>query len=328
MTIRAPRLLLAALALAVAGSTAAMGQDYPTEDIRMIVPWGAGGGTDAIVRKISTVAEESLPVAIYVENIEGGLSGTGVMQVMSARPDGNTLGSLTYDSIITVPWQDLVPGYGLDKLALIARITSEPDALMVRTDGDYQSLEGLLNAAKEAPGDVRVGIQGLGSRVHLAMLQLQDQTDTEFKLVSYPGGAGPQKEAILSGEVDAVITSLGDFAPLIEGGEIKGIVEFSDTPNPAFPDVPIAKDIGVDLQIGSFIVLAAPAGTPEDIIAKLAQTYRDAHQSEEFQSWLETVGVTSSWLGTEEVTEWATSTQDEYFQIMQALVDQGIIRKQ
>ena len=327
MTIGASRTILAALALCVAATGPGLAQEYPTKDIRMIVPWGAGGGTDAIMRKISTIAEEDLPVAIYVENIEGGLSGTGLMEVMSARPDGYTLGGLTYDSVITVPWQGLVPGYGLDKLELIAQITSEPDALMVRTEGEYQTYEDLIAAAKENPGEIPVGIQGLGSRVHLAMLQLQEQAGVEFQLVSYPGGAGPQKEALLNQEVDAVVTSLGDFASLIEEGDVKGIVEFSDTPNPAYPEVPIASDVGIDLQIGSFIILAAPAGTPEEVVGKLEETYQTAHQSEEFQTWLEQIGVTSAWRGSEEVTEWAKSTQDEYFQIMQDLVDQGIIQK-
>jgi tripartite-type tricarboxylate transporter receptor subunit TctC len=327
MTLTTRKTLLAALAMSVAGAGAAPAQDFPSKDIRMIVPWGAGGGTDAIVRKISTIAEEELPVAIYVENIEGGLSGTGLMQVISARPDGQTLGALTYDSVITVPWQGLVPGYGLDKLALIAQITSEPDALMVRPDGDYGTFEELIAAAKEAPGEIPVGIQGLGSRVHLAMLQIQDQTGAEFQLVSYPGGAAPQKEAILNGEVEAVITSLGDFASLIEEGDVKGIVELSDTPNPAFPDVPIAADVGLDLQIGSFIILAAPAGTDEEIVKQLETIYQAAHESEEFQSWLEQVGVTSVWRGSDDATAWATSTQEQYFEIMQGLVDQGIIQK-
>jgi tripartite-type tricarboxylate transporter receptor subunit TctC len=319
--------LIGVLGVVTAFAATAHAQDFPSQDIRMVVPWGAGGGTDAIVRKISTIAEEELPVAIYVENVEGGLSGTGVMEVMSADPDGHTLGALTYDSVITVPWQGLVPGYELDKLALIARITSEPDAIMVGSGTDYQSLDDLLAAAKENPGEVKVGIQGLGSRVHLAMLQLQEATGTEFQLVSYPGGAGPQKEAVLSGEVDAVITSLGDFAPLIESGDVRPVVEFSDSPNPAFPDVPIASDVGVDLQIGSFIVLAAPAGTPDEAIGKLEETFHTAHQSQEFQDWLASVGVTSSWLGTDEVTSWATGTQEEYFALMQDLVDQGIIKK-
>lgn len=317
---------LLAVAMALGLSGAAVGQDYPTQDIRMIVPWGAGGGTDAIVRKISTIAEDTLPVAIYVENIEGGLSATGIRQVMNARSDGHTLGALTYDSVVTVPWQGLLPGYDLDELQMVGQITSEPDALMVRADSEYQTLDDLLAAAKEQGGEIEVGIQGLGSRVHLGMLQLQDLTGTEFELVSYPAGAGPQKEALLSGEVEAAITSLGDFASLIQADDVKGLVEFSDTPNPAY-DVPTASEEGIDLETGSFIIIAAPAGTAEDAVATLEQTLHEAHQSEEFQSWLAQVGVTSVWRGSEEATEWAQATQDEYFEIMQALVDQGIIQK-
>jgi len=315
------------LGMALGLPQVALSADYPSKDIRMVVPWGAGGGTDAIVRKISTIAEDSLPVAIYAENIEGGLSATGVRQVMTARPDGQTLGSLTYDSVITVPWQGLLPGYDLDKLQMIGQITSEPDALMVRADSDYQTLDDLIAAAKDAPGEIEVGIQGLGSRVHLGMLQLQDLTGTAFKLVSYPAGAGPQKEALLSGEVEAAITSLGDFASLIQAGDVRGLVEFSDTPNPAFSDVPTATEEGLDLQTGSFIIIAAPAGTPEDVVAKLEQTFHEAHQSEEFQTWLAQVGVTSAWRGSEEASEWANATQEQYFAIMQDLVDQGIIQK-
>lgn len=318
---------LAALVLAVSLPGTGAAQDYPSEDVRMVVPWGAGGGTDAIVRQISNIAEDSLPTAIYVENVEGGLSATGIMEVMTARPDGHTLGALTYDSVITVPWQELLPGYEMEKLALIAQITSEPDALMVGADTEYETLDDLLAAAKDDPGGIPVGIQGLGSRVHLAMLRLQDATETEFQLVSYPGGAGPQKEAILSGEVDAAITSLGDFAPLLEAGDVRGVVEFSGSPNPAFPEVPTAEELGIDVRIGSFIILAAPAGTPEDVVATLEETFREAHQSDEFQDWLAEVGVTSNWRGTEEVTAWAGETQEEYFGIMQDLVDQGIIKR-
>lgn len=224
-----------------------------------------------------------MPKAIYVENVEGGLSATGVMDIMKARPDGYNLGSLTYDSVITVPWQKLLPGYNLDKLKLICRITSEPDAIMVRADGPYKTLGDLINAAKKNPGKVKVGIQGVGSRVHLAMLRFQDLTGTKFNLISYPGGAAPQKEAILAKEVEAVITSLGDFASLIQSGDVRGITELSDARNATYPDVPTAKELGVDIQIGSFILLAAPAKTPDDVVKKLEKVFYDAHQSDAFR---------------------------------------------
>ncbi len=322
------RSLVRAVAVALMLATGpAIAADYPVKDIRMIVAWGAGGGTDGIVRKISSIAEKSLPKGIFVENIEGGLSATGVMEVVKARPDGYTLGSLTYDSVITVPWQGLVQGYGLDKLRLISRITAEPDAIMVASGTPYKTLDDLVKAAKAAPGKIKVGIQGVGSRVHIAMLQVQDATGAKFNLISYPGGAAPQKEAILSGEVEAVVTSLGDFAPLLEANQVRGLVELSETRNPAYPNVPTAKESGVDLQIGSFIVLAAPAGTADDIVKTVEKAYSDAYQSQEFKDWLTKTGVSPAWLGSDKVTAWAKDTQQQFFKIMQDLVDQGVLKK-
>lgn len=316
---------LSILGLSIAG--AAMAADYPTKDIRMVVAWGAGGGTDGIVRKISNIAEKSLPKSIYVENIEGGLSATGVMEIMKARPDGYNLGSLTYDSVITVPWQKLLPGYSMDKLDLFARITAEPDAIMARKDGPYKTLQDLIDAAKADPGKIKVGIQGVGSRVHLAMLRFQDVTGTKFNLVSYPGGAAPQKEAILSKEVAAVITSLGDFSSLIQSGDVVGLAELSDARNATYPDVPTAKELGIDIQIGSFILLAAPKGTPDDIVKKLEATYKAAHESDEFRKWLATTGVSPAWLGRDKVTDWVHETQQQFFTMMDNLVAQGVLKK-
>lgn len=318
--------LLAAGAMGALMTSAAMA-DYPEKDIRVIVPWGAGGGTDGIVRKLTSIAEKNIGASMYVENIEGGISATGVSQVMNARPDGYTIGALTYDSVVTVPWQGLLPSYKMDKLKLIARVTSEPDAIIVGSDTPYETIDDLIAAAKEAPGTVKIGIQNIGSRLHLAILQLQDETGAEFKIIAYPGGAAPQKEAILNDEVDVVATSLGDFAPLLESGDVRGILEFSETTNPTFNTVPTAKEAGLDLRMGSFIVFAAPAGTPDEAVEALEQAYKEALESDEFQTWVASVGVTPDWLGTDEVTQWADETSKALFDQMDMLVEEGVIKK-
>ncbi len=293
--------------------------EYPENDVRVVVPWGAGGGTDGIVRKITNLAEAEMgDASMYVENVEGGVSATGIDQVMSAKPDGYTIGALTYDSIITVPYQNMLPTYSMDKLKLIARITSEPDAIIVDASSDYQTMQDLVDAAKANPGQVRVAVQNLGGRVHLTLLQLQELTDTEFKIVSYPGGAAPQKEAILSDEVDVALTSLGDFANLIDDGTVRGLVEFSDTKNPTY-DVPTSEESGIDLLNGSFIVIAAPAGTPDEAVSKIETAYKAAYDSDEFQSWIAKIGVTPNWMGSEDVTQWADATAQGLFAEMDAL---------
>lgn len=318
-------LLVSLLVLCLFSSVITFAADYPTKDIRMVCPWGAGGGTDAITRKISMITERAFPVSIYVENIEGGMSGTGVYNVMQSKPDGYNLATLTYDSVITVPWKKLVPGYSLDKLELLCRLTSEADALVVHNDSEYQSFEELVEAAKEKPGMINLGIQELGSRTHIAALQLQEIAGIEFNIISYTGGAGPQKEALLSKEVEVILTSLGDFAPLLDAGDARGLVEFSGSRNVKYSDVPTLKELGYDLEVGSFILVAAPGGTSEDILVQLEKAFDDAYHTDEFLNWLDEVGVTSAWLGREDVNKWISDTQAEYFEILGDLVEQGII---
>ena len=326
MKLKKTLLGIACLASLAAGAVQA---DFPNRDIRVIVPAAAGGGTDAIVRKVSNIAEESLPVSMYVENVEGGMTATGLLQLMKARPDGQTVAAITYDSIITIPWKNMLPGFNMDKMRMIARITSEADAITVPENSPYQTLDDLIAAAKKEPGSIRIGIQNMGARTHLTLLQLQDLTGAEFKIVSYDNSAASQKEALLNGEVDAVVTSLGDLAPLIESGQARGLVEFSDTQNEGFPNVPpvTETDTGLDLQMGSFIVMVAPARTPDDVIEKLEATYHEAYESDEFQQWLKKIGVTPAWLGADDVTEWANDTQQQLFDTMDELVDKGVLEK-
>ena len=246
---------------------------------------------------------------------------------MKAKPDGYTIGALTYDSIITVPWQGLLPSYKMDKLKLIARVTSEPDAIIVDADSPYTSIADLIADAKANPDKVKVGIQNTGSRTHLALLQLQAATGTEFKLIAYPGGAAPQKEAILNDEVDVVATSLGDFSSLIQGGDARGLMECSGARNPTYPDVTSAADEDLEIRVGSFIVLAAPAGTPENVVAKIEDAYQQVLESDEFQTWVANVGVTPDWIGTAEVSAWADETAATLFEQMDDLVERGVISK-
>lgn len=321
------RALGLACIMSVTATSVSAADDYPTRDIRMIVPWAAGGGTDGIVRKISDLTEETLNGTMYVENIEGGMSGNGLIQLINANADGYTLGALTYDSVITVPWQGMLSGYSVDSMDLIARITSEPDALVVPGDSEYENFEDLINAAEESPGDIRAGIQNMGARTHLTLLQLMDETGVDFKIVSYPGGAAPQKEALLNGEIDFAITSLGDFSGLIDAGDARGVLEFTDVQSESYPDVPPATERDLDVQMGSFIILAAPADTPDDVLNKLENAYQEAYESDEFQEWLVDVGVTPNWLGRDDVTQWVKDTQDEIFTTMEALQEEGIIEE-
>lgn len=310
---------LATTALTAMSAIAVAQADFPQRDIRMIVPWPAGGGADAISRKISSLAEESLPTSIYVENIGGAVTATGLMQLGQARPDGHTIGVLTYDSVVTLPRGNMVPGYSLDNLEPFARVTQEADAIVVSEQSGYSSYEELIAAAEADPGSVRIGVAPEGSGPYLAVRRLEAATGVSFNVISYPGSSTAEAEALLSGEIDAAISSLGDFSGILSSGDALGVVELSGSQNAAYPDVPPISEFGIDLETGSFIVLAAPANTPEDVIETLETTYHEAYQSEEFQEWVTSIGVAPGWLGSEEVNEWIESYQQKTFDAMDEL---------
>lgn len=305
------------LLLAIAG--AGIAADFPTRDIRYIVPWPAGGGVDGISRKINSIAENEIEKSIFVENIGGAVTATGLMQMSKARPDGHTIAALTYDSIITLPRGQMVPGYSLDNMRYIARITKEADAIVVSSSSGYTSYEELIEAARANPGTVRIGVAPEGSGPYLAVQRLQQATGVEFNVIAYPGSSAAETEALLSGEIVAAISSLGDFNGIIESGDALGVIELSSEQNPSYPDVPPISEKGVDLETGSFIVLAAPANTPDDVIASLESLYKSAYDSEEFQSWITQVGVTPSWLPAAEVQGWVDDLQTTTFGVMDKL---------
>jgi tripartite-type tricarboxylate transporter receptor subunit TctC len=143
--------------------------------------------------------------------------------------------------------------------------------------------------------------------------------DVKFNVISYVGSSSAETEALLSGELDAGISSLGDFNGIIQSGDAFGLVELSSEQNPSFPDVPPISSLGHQIETGSFIVLAAPKNTPKEAIEKIEAAFKTAYDTKEFQDWLITVGVTPSWLGPDKVKSWADELQKSTFQVMDDL---------
>ncbi len=306
---------------------AAQAQDYPQRDIMHIMPWGAGGGTDTVMRSFLNFAEEPLGVGINTQNIDGAQSGVGTMRLMRSRPDGYTIGSLTWDSVITVPKFDLVPGYDTESLAFIGSVTVHPTALVVRADSPWTTLEEFVDAAKEAPGTLTISNVGTGGVWHLPALDFADAADIEVRHVPYPDGSGSQREALLSGETDAASLSVSAAYPAIASGDLRVLGVMAEDRSPDVPDVPTFKEAGFDVVWGSFRLLAAPAGTSEDQIATLAAAFEQVFENPEFQALAEKTAMGPEWMGPEETTEYVARSQERAFALIDSLVEQGLLEQ-
>ena len=309
-------------------------QEYPIKPIKHIIPWSAGGGTDTVMRKFMTFMEKSLseltekPVSIYSENIVGASSGIGVYELMNSPPDGYTIGTLTWDSVITVPYFGLVEGYDLSKLRFVCTVTQHPTLLAVKADAPWKTLQELIEDAKRRPKEIKVANVGYGGVWHLPVLDLERKAGVEFTHVAFPGGATGEREALIKGEVLVASISYAGILPALKAGQARVLVVFGEERLPQLPDVPTAKELGYDVVWGSFRIIAVPAETPDWIINLLAKACKMAAENPEWKAWMnEFEGGGAIYLGPEETTEFVKKMQEKAFQFLDELVEAGIIQR-
>jgi tripartite-type tricarboxylate transporter receptor subunit TctC len=323
--------MLAAVLLVISSvmGFAAGGSDakYPTKDIQFIVPADAGGGTDGISRKLTGLAEKALGGSFYVVNKSDASAAVGPNQVMNSSADGYAIGAVTYDSVIGSVWKQFIKGYDISKLKFIALATEESDAIMVLSESPYKTFDDLIQAAKQRPGQLKIAINGIGARNHLAMLRIEEKYGVKFNMITYTTSA-PQREALLNREVEAVITSLGDFSAILKSGTCKGLIELSSERNKAYPDVPVLKDYGLgdEFLTGSFVALIAPAGITPEIASALESAFKTAITSDEFVNWATSNGITAHFLSGTECETYIKQVQQKDFAILDELKSQGLLK--
>ncbi|MEF2553329.1 tripartite tricarboxylate transporter substrate binding protein [Aurantimonas sp. A2-1-M11] len=321
------RRILAGLVLGLPLTLGAQAQDYPSKDLVHIMPWSAGGGTDTVMRTFMNFAEQQLGVGINTQNITGAQSGIGTLRLMKARPDGYTIGSLTWDSLITVPYYELVPGYSTEELAYLGSVTVHPTALVVSADSPWKTLQEFIDAAKAAPGELSISNVGSGGVWHLPALDFANEAGIEVQHIPYPDGSGPQREALLSGETDAASLSVSAAYPAIEAGQARVLAVMGDERDEAAPDVPTFKELGYDVVWGGFRVIAAPAGIAPEHSQRLQEAFAAVFEMPEFQARAEETGMGAVWMDGEATAAYLETAQERAFALMDNLVEQGLLEK-
>jgi tripartite-type tricarboxylate transporter receptor subunit TctC len=264
-------LLAAAAAGALPGTLLAQGSGYPNRPIELIVPAGAGGGTDVLARAFAEAAKKHLPQPITVLNRPGASGMIGHGEMINAKPDGYKL-AIVFAEIV------IVPHLGLSKLSYedftpIARLNADPAAITVRADAPWNTIEEFLAASRARPGDIKMGNSGNGSIWHLAHAALEDKVGVKYNPIPF-SGAAPAVLALMGGHVDAVAVSPGEVAAHVASGKLKTLAVMADRRLKGFDNVPTLKERGIDLSIGTWRGLATPKGTPTDVVAILTDATR------------------------------------------------------
>lgn len=294
---------LAAGALtALAIATPVQATDYPNRPVTMIVPWGAGGGTDILVRALTPAMEPVLGQPINVVNRTGGSGLVGHTAMAQSAPDGYNIGTINVDlsQLVCQGLTDL----SADKFTQIALLNVEHSAVIVKADSEFDTLAEAIEAIKSnPPGTFTASGSGAGSIYHLAWVGLMVEAGIEPDRVTWvpSQGGGPSLQDVSSGAVDFVTPPLSDSKVLLDAGTIKALGTMSPTRNPVFPDVPTIKEaIGVDWNLATWRMIGAPAGLPDDVKAKVLGAVKAGYDSEAFQAFMKDRGFTFSWLGLDE----------------------------
>lgn len=279
---------LAGLSLAAGAATA---QDYPTRPVTLIVPFAAGGPSDAIGRLVGQSMSTALGQQIVVESV-GGAGGTlGAARVARAEPDGYTIlihhvalaaGASLYDNL------DYDTATAFAPIGLINR---GPMVLLSRKDFDAPDAQSLLETMRTGGVDVSVGHAGVGSNSHLCAVLLQRALGTEFTLVPYKG-TGPAMNELMGGQLDILCDQSTTAIPQLAGNTVKGYAVSSADRLEALKDLPTLQEAGLpDFNFTIWHGLYAPAGTPQPIIDKLNAALQVALDDPVIQQRFKDVGT-------------------------------------
>ncbi|MCO6390802.1 tripartite tricarboxylate transporter substrate binding protein [Aliihoeflea aestuarii] len=320
MTGRTILILSAALAASVWSIPHAAAQ-YPDRPLTLIVPWGAGGGTDATARIIGSGLERELGQSISVVNRTGGSGVVGHSAIAEADPDGYTIGIATVE-IGMMHWQGLTELTHQDYTPL-ALMNEDAAGVQVLANSEYETLESLLEAIDSSPaGTFRASGTGQGGIWHLAIAGLlNDRGIDPTKVPWVPSeGAAPGLQDLMAGGVSIVPCSLVEARGLIEAGRVKSLGLMGPERAELFPDVPtVSEAVGSDWQIGAWRGIVGPEGLPDDVAERLIVALEAVYNSDDYKNFMAAQGYGVRWARGEEFGTFMEQADASLGQTMEAV---------
>ena len=274
------------------GATGALAA-YPDHPITLVVPFGAGGGTDIPARLLAGMMEKKLGQPIVVQNVSGAGGTLGVAQVAAAKPDGYTLGYVPTGTMCLQPHVMKLP-YGTDAFDFIGTSVSQPVVLMTAQNAPWKNINEFIEMAKKNPNKYVVGITATGNMTHVPMLQFAEHFGLKLRFIPYRSGGEIFKD-IMAGRTHLhadVPASLSTF-------DVYGLVQFADERSENLSDIPTTKELGMDARFSHWQGVIAPRGLPKDVLRTLETAMSEVVNSEAFQQEALRLKTKAHWMSSE-----------------------------
>ena len=273
-------------------------QEYPTKPVILVNPMGAGGSHDLTMRAVASVAADYLGQPVIVQVRPGGGGAIGSELVSKAQPDGYTL-------LAGGPgWNSTLPAVeerskGPDDLVAVCRINYSPTIITARPDAPFKTFKEMISWAKANPGKLLYGHTGPWGAADMPWKQIMRKAGITSKVVPHDGG-GPALTAILGGHIDLTGGFAAQSLPHVKAGKLRVLAVLDNQRDPDLPDVPTAKEEGIDVIYLMWRGILAPKGTPRPIIDKLAAAFKKMTEDKSVIDMLKRFGDTPNYLGPDE----------------------------
>lgn len=309
--------------MVVAGtmSLPALGQDdYPNRPITIIVPYGAGGGVSINARALAPHLAEALGQEVTVENRTGAGGVTGHTIGATAEPDGYTL-TMVSPGIVAAPL--LIEGvqFTPEDFAYIGQVTFVPNFLAVNADSPYETLDDLVTYMQENPGDLAVGRTNGWPSSDVAMAAFLNAADVEANVITGQQGGADKLSGVLGGHLDILMGNINEVLPQAEAGELRVLAAAALQRSPELPDVPTFTELGYPVTTGVWRTLAAPQGTPQEILDTLNTALQEALEMPALAEDFEQAALTIDYLSPEETQDLVLT---QYEDLSQMFSDMGM----
>jgi len=289
---------LAALAASAALAARPARAAWPERPITLVVAFPAGGGTDVAARTLARFMERELGQSIVVLNRGGAGGEIGWSEMARSVPDGYTIGFINTPNIVSIPIERTAR-YRLEDFAPVANVVDDPGAFLVPPDSPFRTLSDLVAFAKANPEKVTYGTTGIGSDDHLAALSFERLAGVRLTHVPF-AGAAPVRNAILGRQIAMASMNVGEGIADMRQGQLRALGQMATSRWPEAPDTPTFREQGLDVVQGSMRGLAAPAGIPGPVLARLAAAAKAAMENAEFRQLASQQALPLRFLGPEE----------------------------
>ena len=296
---------------------------FPERDISVIVPWAAGGGTDALARTLAKNGKKYFGVNVTVVNKVGGAGGIGMGSVATAKPDGYTVGVITdYLSLYRLLGTSELSYRDFELIALLNRSAA---AISVQASSPFKSLKDMMEYAKANPGVLTVAHAGPGQAWHLAVASLAMKYGIKFTYVPFDSAA-PVRTALLGGHVSVATTGIDEVLQFYKTKQLRLLAVNSLSRQPVFPDVPTFAEAGYPIEnpIFAWRGLAVAKGTPPDILKALRDGFRKAAEDPDYVKLMDELALPRTYLEAEQFGQFLAETEKSLAPLLDSV---GLLKK-